>query len=128
MTCPFCDIDRLEQTQEGLFWVAFLDKFPLSPGHTLVIPKRHCSGYAELDQNEKRELMEMIDRVRSELAAKYKPEAFNVGWNDGPEAGQTIFHFHVHVIPRYRGDVKDPRGGVRWILPDRAPYWDDEKP
>ena len=65
----------------------------------------------------------LVDRVRASLAAELDPDGFNVGVNDGAAAGQTVAHAHVHVIPRFEGDVADPRGGVRWVVPDRARYW-----
>ncbi len=104
--------------------LAVRDAFPVSPGHTLVVPRRHVASLFALTPAEQRAVWELVARVRSHLDAALRPDAFNVGLNDGPAAGQTVPHAHVHVIPRYEGDVPDPRGGVRWILPARANYWD----
>ena len=73
--------------------------------------------------DEKAELVEGIDAVRLLIAKQYRPDAYNIGFNEGAAAGQTVMHFHVHVIPRYEGDMDDPRGGVRWVLPEKAAYW-----
>jgi diadenosine tetraphosphate (Ap4A) HIT family hydrolase len=103
--------------------LALWDGFPVSPGHALIVPKRHVASWFEATPEERRELIDTVEKVRAIIQEKHKPHGFNVGWNDGPAAGQTVFHLHIHVIPRYAGDVEDPRGGVRWILPDRAKYW-----
>ncbi len=128
MDCPFCHPENLDPIHEGELFITFRDKFPVSEGHTLIIPRRHCASFQDLTQEEKQELMVAIDRTVADLAYRHQPAAFNVGWNDGAQAGQTVFHFHAHVIPRYEGDVEDPRGGVRWVLPDRARYWRTDTP
>lgn len=104
--------------------LAFIDCFPVSEGHTLVIPRRHVASLFDLSPEERRVVWQMVDDVRDFLNEQYKPDGFNIGLNDGPAAGQTIGHAHVHVIPRRLGDVPDPRGGVRWVVPERAPYWE----
>ena len=104
-------------------FVAFFDGFPVTPGHTLVIPKRHVASLFDLPEPEHRELWAQVTEVRKRLAERFHPAAFNIGVNDGTEAGQTVGHAHIHVIPRYAGDVPDPRGGIRWIIPARAKYW-----
>lgn len=93
--------------------IAFADGFPASPGHTLVIPRRHVASYFECTAEEKSALWGVVERVRDVLIERHGPDGFNVGFNAGAAAGQTVHHAHVHVIPRYRGDVLDPRGGVR---------------
>jgi len=103
--------------------LAILDGFPLTDGHTLVIPKRHVLSVFELPQQQLNDLAAVVAKVRQVLKAKYQPDGFNVGVNDGLAAGQTIAHAHVHVIPRRKGDVPDPRGGIRWIIPQKAKYW-----
>jgi diadenosine tetraphosphate (Ap4A) HIT family hydrolase len=126
MPCPFCDwTDRPEYTAESLHAVAIKDGSPLTRGHTLVIPRRHVASIYDLPEAEQADVWALVAQVRSQLAGEYSPAGFNVGLNDGAAAGQTIDHAHVHLIPRYEGDVPDPRGGVRWIIPDRAPYWDE---
>lgn len=124
MTCPFCA--RL--TERGLVAEsehggAFPDAYPLSKGHTLVVPRRHVGSVYELDEWEQADLWALAARVRALLAESERPDGFNVGLNDGPAAGQTVPHAHIHVIPRYAGDTADLRGGIRWLMPNRAPYW-----
>lgn len=100
------------------------DKFPVTPGHTLIIPRRAVLRFAELDAAERVRLLELVEWVQGRLANEAPaPDGFNLGVNDGPAAGQTMPQFHFHVIPRRRGDVADPRGGVRWVIPGKAKYW-----
>jgi diadenosine tetraphosphate (Ap4A) HIT family hydrolase len=102
---------------------AFPDGFPLSQGHTLVIPRRHVTSLFELPVEVQQDIWQLVSAVRQQIATTYGAIAFNVGLNDGVAAGQTVHHAHIHVIPRYHGDVEDPRGGVRWVIPTRAAYW-----
>lgn len=99
------------------------DGFPISPGHTLIIPKRHIGSFFETTPDERNELLSLLDRAQKNLQTEFNPDAFNIGINDGAAAGQTIHHLHIHLIPRYQGDQPDPRGGVRWIIPEKAKYW-----
>lgn len=101
------------------------DKYPISPGHTLIIARRAIARFQDLTASEKERLLFWVNWAQQHLAASLspKPDAFNLGLNDGPAAGQTMPQFHFHVIPRYAGDVPDPRGGVRWIIPAKARYW-----
>jgi diadenosine tetraphosphate (Ap4A) HIT family hydrolase len=101
------------------------DKFPVSPGHTLIIPRRPLVRFQELNATEKSRLLEWVDWAQRHLEATLMPapEDFNLGVNDGKAAGQTMAQFHFHVIPRHSGDVADPRGGVRWVIPEKAKYW-----
>lgn len=101
------------------------DGFPVSPGHTLIIARRPVARLQELEAAEKARLLEWIDWIQRHLSSHLRPvpDAFNLGLNDGPAAGQTIPQFHFHVIPRYVGDVPDPRGGVRWVIAAKAKYW-----
>ena len=122
--CPFCSrIASGDVTAVSEHAVAFPDGFPVSRGHTLVVPRRHVPSVYDLTEAEQADVWRLAARVRARLAAELAPAGFNVGLNDGPAAGQTVPHAHVHVIPRYEGDVPDPRGGVRWVIPERAPYW-----
>ena len=107
---------------------AFLvaDNYPVSPGHTLAIPKRHVASFFETTPEEQRALFELVRIARDHLTEEYGPDGFNVGINDGPAAGQTVMHVHIHLIPRYSGDLPDPRGGIRWIKPEKADYWSGE--
>ena len=101
------------------------DKFPVSPGHTLIIARRVVTHFQNLSALEKQRLLYWIDWAQKQLSATLvpPPSAFNFGLNDGAAAGQTIPQLHFHIIPRYQGDVPDPRGGVRWIIPENARYW-----
>lgn len=121
--CPFCRLETNRVRLEGEFAVAFLDGFPVTEGHTLVIPKRHVASLFELPDVEQVAVWMLVAKVRALLMADIKPDGFNVGLNDGTSAGQTVMHAHVHVIPRRHGDVADPKGGVRWVIPDKASYW-----
>jgi diadenosine tetraphosphate (Ap4A) HIT family hydrolase len=90
-----------------------------------VIPRRHEPDYFKLTEAELRAMWSLVDEVRVAIQQEHHPPGFNIGVNVGTAAGQTIEHAHIHVIPRYQGDVEDPRGGIRWVLPDKAPYWRD---
>lgn len=122
--CPFCALiqggDLLAET--GLA-AAFFDGFPVSPGHVLVVPRRHEEDYFALTDEEQLALWRLVADVREQLLTLHGPDGFNLGVNAGAVAGQTIPHVHVHVIPRYEGDQPDARGGIRWVLPEHAPYW-----
>lgn len=101
------------------------DKYPVSPGHTLIIPCRPVTRFRELTALERTRLLEWVDwvQVRLQQTLTPAPEAFNLGVNDGKAAGQTMPQFHFHIIPRFTGDVADSRGGVRWVIPAKARYW-----
>jgi diadenosine tetraphosphate (Ap4A) HIT family hydrolase len=99
------------------------DGFPISPGHTLIIPKRHVDSFFEISQEERDALLDLLDQAKKVIDAELSPDSFNIGINDGPAAGQTVPHLHIHLIPRFKGDQDDPRGGVRWIIPEKAKYW-----
>ena len=101
------------------------DSFPVSPGHALVVPRRHAVSWGDLAAEEKAAVTAGVDAVRVLIDERHRPDGYNVGFNDGLAAGQTVMHFHMHVIPRYRGDTHDPRGGVRWVLGDKTAYWRD---
>lgn len=105
--------------------LAIRDAFPVSPGHTLVIPKRHIASFFELSVEEQDALFQLVREQKRVLDAEFGPHAYNIGINDGPAAGQTVAHVRVLLIPRYRGDDPDPRGGVRRVLPGKARYWDN---
>ena len=99
------------------------DGFPISLGHTLVIPKRHVSSFFEISQEERESLLKLLDQAKKVTDQEFKPDCYNIGINDGVEAGQTVPHLHIHLIPRFKDDQEDPRGGVRWIIPEKAKYW-----
>lgn len=123
MACPFCTLpaDRIVASNE--LAVVIRDGFPILPGHTLIIPKRHHGSFFEATADERNSMLALLDQARREIATELSPDGFNIGINDGAAAGQTVGHLHIHVIPRYLGDLADPRGGVRWIIPDKADYW-----
>lgn len=121
--CPFCTLAKDRIWFETRHCLAFFDGYPLTEGHTLVIPRRHVQSAFDLREEELSDLWSTVGRVRKLLLKQFAPDAFNVGINDGPEAGQTVAHTHVHIIPRKKGDVPDARGGIRWIMPEKAKYW-----
>ena len=122
--CPFCRMAGDRAPQDSPNAIAFPDAFPLAPGHTLVIPRRHVASIFDLAPDEQAELWQLVVQVRRELIERFHPDGFNIGVNDGPAAGQTVAHAHIHVIPRRHGDVVDPRGGIRWVIPATAAYWE----
>lgn len=120
--CPFCspDVNRLV-LQTADFFVLW-DAFPVSPGHALVVPARHIESWFDAGREEQAALLDGIERARNAILARYKPTGFNIGINIGAAAGQTVAHLHVHVIPRYDGDVRNPVGGVRNVIPGKGNY------
>ncbi|MCY3998726.1 MAG: HIT family protein [Flavobacteriaceae bacterium] len=107
---------------ENEHWKCCYDKYPVSLGHVLVITKRLVKDYFECSIEEKKSLLSTIDEVCEYLKRKYQPDGFNIGMNIGKEGGQTIFHMHLHVIPRYQGDTPNPKGGVRGVIPNKQNY------
>ena len=123
--CPFCSIDASRVAWSSRLIIALWDAFPVSPGHALIVPRSHVAAWHDLSGAEKTAIMSGIDELRLLIDDRYHPDGYNVGFNDGVAAGQTVMHFHMHVIPRYCADVGDPRGGIRWVLRDKAVYWQD---
>ena len=126
--CVFCAVPQARIAWSSRTTTALWDAFPVSPGHALVVPRRHVASWRDLTADEKTAIITAVDAIRSLVDARHRPDGYNVGCNDGVAAGQTVMHFHMHVIPRYGGDVRDPRGGVRWVLPDKAAYWHSSEP
>lgn len=123
-SCVFCArIAAGEVIESSERAASFLDGFPISPGHTLVVPRRHVADWFELSAAEQHDIMLLAGTARTRLEVEFSPDGWNIGVNIGTAGGQTIGHVHLHLVPRYRGDREDPRGGVRWILPQRADYW-----
>lgn len=122
-TCPFCELLDHETIERNAVAVVLRDGFPISRGHSLIVPRRHSASFFELTIEERMAILDLLDRAKAQLDRQYAPAGYNIGINDGVAAGQTVMHLHVHLIPRYNGDVADPRGGVRWIFPERAAYW-----
>ena len=120
--CVFCGIKEDRIIYQDSLWVAILDGYPVSEGHTLLIPKRHCETYFDLNQVELGALVGAVDHVKEILDSKYKPNGYNIGVNCGEAAGQTVMHCHIHIIPRYNGDCEDPKGGVRGVIQSKQKY------
>ena len=121
--CPFCKVEsEREIIASSPLSVAFSDGFPVSPGHALIIPKRHVSSFFDLSQEERQDLLNLANSVKQIVEERYHPDGYNIGVNVGEAAGQSIFHVHMHLIPRYQGDVPNPRGGVRGVIPDKQNY------
>lgn len=121
--CPFCPVKDREILAAHPLAAAITDSFPLTRGHALVVPRRHVASLFDLTPDERLAILELLDQTKAVLDAQYAPDGYNIGINDGEAAGQTVMHLHVHVIPRYAGDADNPRGGVRWIFPKKADYW-----
>jgi diadenosine tetraphosphate (Ap4A) HIT family hydrolase len=119
--CPFCNIDR-EVIISSDHCFSIYDNYPVNKGHVLVIPNRHVSDYFNLEPDEIDSLWKQVKEVKNFLDGKYKPDGYNIGVNVGRSAGQTIDHVHIHVIPRYTGDMEDPTGGVRHVIPGKGEY------
>ena len=120
--CQFCDASRSHVLHEGNLVKAIFDGFPVSPGHALIITRRHVPTWFDASREEQNEMLETIQQVQRILDDQFAPAGFNIGWNVGAAAGQTIFHLHLHVIPRYVGDVTDPTGGIRNVIPGKGKY------
>lgn len=123
MVCVFCSLPQDRIVESNDLAMVIRDGFPISPGHTLVIPKRHVGSFFEITAEERTAMFALLDKTASVLKEEYRPAGYNIGINDGPAAGQTVPHLHIHLIPRYQDDVGDPRGGVRWIIREKADYW-----
>ncbi|HJJ36870.1 MAG TPA: HIT family protein [Methanocorpusculum sp.] len=119
-SCPFCSCDRI--LFENAFAYVREDAYPVSPGHLLIISKRHVSDWFSLSAEEQRAMIELLDRAKTYLDSRYHPDGYNAGVNCGEAAGQTVFHVHLHLIPRYAGDCPEPRGGIRGAIRSRQSY------
>jgi diadenosine tetraphosphate (Ap4A) HIT family hydrolase len=122
-TCVFCTLPPARVIDENATAIVIRDGYPVSPGHTLLIPKRHTGSFFDLSEKERCDLLALLDQAKLVLDEEFHPQGYNIGINDGAAAGQTVPHLHVHLIPRFEGDLPDPRGGVRWVIPDKAKYW-----
>jgi ATP adenylyltransferase len=122
--CVFCaELAREGSIAELGRAAALRDRFPVTPEHTLIVPKRHVADLFDLEADELGDIWRLLNQIREDLG-RADPEirAFNIGVNSGPEAGQTVPHAHVHLIPRRAGDTADPRGGVRGVIPQQMIY------
>ena len=121
--CPFCNPDsERELIVNSATAFAIYDKFPVNEGHALIIPQRHCADYFELTFEEQNACIFLLNKVKEIVSDKFSPDGFNIGINVGEKAGQTVHHVHIHLIPRYNGDMDNPRGGVRGVLPGKMDY------
>lgn len=124
--CLFCDLSsEAEVICETATMVAFYDGFPVNPGHALIIPKRHVASYFDLTPHEIQAMQIVLRRVKEIVEDRFHPDGFNIGVNVNEAAGQSVFHVHMHLIPRYKGDVENPKGGVRGVIPERQKYWEE---
>jgi diadenosine tetraphosphate (Ap4A) HIT family hydrolase len=121
--CPFCTLAESRLLFRNDAAIAVRDAYPVTEGHTLVIPLRHVASFFDATAQERDAMLALLDQARLQLQSEFGPAGYNIGINDGPAAGQTVGHLHIHLIPRYEGDRPDPRGGVRWVMPERADYW-----
>ncbi|MBO8173100.1 MAG: HIT family protein [Bacillaceae bacterium] len=122
MPCPFCTLPDKQILIQNDLAIAFYDKYPVQHGHLLIIPKRHVETYFDATEQEIKAIHLLIREGKQIIDEKYKPDGYNIGVNVGKYGGQTIFHLHFHLIPRYKGDVEDPRGGIRNAIPNLTPY------
>ena len=121
--CPFCSIPTEEIVIDHGLAIARRDLYPVSKGHTLIIPRRHIVSFFETTEAERQAMLKLLDETKALLDREHQPDGYNIGINDGQAAGQTVMHLHMHLVPRYRGDQADPRGGIRGIFPEKAMYW-----
>lgn len=127
--CPFCELPTARVVDRNEHRVVIRDAYPVTPGHTLVIPTRHLGSVFELRPDERGALLALLDQASSGLEiGDDKPDGYNIGINDGTAAGPAVPHLHVHLIPRCSGDLADPRGRGRWVIPEKAAYWEQMKP
>lgn len=121
--CTFCNLDQdKEIIAENELAVAFYDSFPVNPGHSLIIPKRHVANYFDLSVEECVAMQALLKVVQTKVEERFHPDGYNIGVNVNVAAGQSVFHVHMHLIPRFLGDVEDPKGGVRGVIPSKQKY------
>ena len=118
--CIFCNPTNI--LINGEYSYSRLDGYPVSEGHCLIIPKRHVSSIDDLTDVELKDLYTVLHQTKILIRETYLPDGFNIGINEGEAAGQTVPHLHIHLIPRYEGDVECPRGGVRGVIPSKCNY------
>jgi diadenosine tetraphosphate (Ap4A) HIT family hydrolase len=118
--CPFCGVAEVV-LQNDLAFASF-DKYPVNPGHLLILPRRHVATWFEATAEEQMALLALVDAGKQLLDGQFAPSGYNIGINVGEVAGQTIMHLHIHLIPRYPGDCPNPRGGVRGVIPTKQSY------
>jgi diadenosine tetraphosphate (Ap4A) HIT family hydrolase len=119
--CAFCSLPTARYLGENEHALWILDAHPVSPGHSLIAPKRHVESFFETTPEEREAMLSLLDRAREHANQQHSPSGFNIGINEGPAAGQSVPHISVHLIPRFPGDTDAPKGGVRWVIPEKAP-------
>lgn len=122
MDCIFCVIDKSKIILENEGALAIFDGFPVNKGHMLVIPKKHIETYFEASNYDKSNLWDLVEKCKDYLDKSLSPDGYNIGINNGVAAGQSVMHLHIHLIPRYVGDIDNPKGGVRGVIPDKRIY------
>ena len=122
MPCPFCSMPKEQLILENELAQAFYDRYPVQTGHLLVVPKRHAQTYFDATPEEILAIHQLIHQGKESIDKKYHPDGYNIGVNVGEYGGQTVMHLHFHLIPRYKGDIEDPRGGIRKAIPNLVPY------
>lgn len=121
--CVFCSAGSTREIiASSALSFAFFDGFPVSPGHVLVVPRRHVASFFDLTEEEVADMMALMHQVKALIDARFHPDGYNIGINVNEAAGQSVFHVHMHLIPRYSGDVPDPKGGVRGVIPGKQRY------
>ena len=120
--CIFCHLAPEQIIAENALCIAIRDGFPVSKGHTLIIPRRHVANYFDLTPVEIAAMQALMLKIKSQIDKDFHPDGYNIGINVNAAAGQTIFHVHMHLIPRYTSDVDNPKGGVRGVIPDKQKY------
>jgi diadenosine tetraphosphate (Ap4A) HIT family hydrolase len=120
--CPFCDVPEDEILLENDLCFARWDKYPVSRGHLLIIPFRHFANYFDATEEEITDLWKLVHAAKRLVREQHSPDGYNIGVNVGRDAGQSVPHVHVHLIPRYQGDTDDPFGGIRGVVPGGAHY------
>lgn len=118
--CPFCTPTQVLLDRPLAY--ALADRYPVAPGHLLIVVRRHVADFFATTPAEQQALFALLREAREFVDARHAPQGYNIGINVGATAGQTVPHVHVHLIPRYEGDVPDPRGGVRAVIPHRQRY------
>ncbi len=124
--CIFCQIvqkkKKIEMIAQFDHCFVIKDQYPVSPGHLLIIPYQHTENWFSSPTEVKEEIVDILDKMKELLDIEYRPDGYNIGMNCGKAAGQTVMHLHVHLIPRFKGDMNDPRGGIRGVIPSKQKY------
>ena len=118
--CAFCDVHAAIAQNELAF--AIFDRYPVSPGHMLILPKRHVADFFDTTPDEQHAMLDLAFELKRQTDARLAPDGYNLGVNAGSAAGQTVMHVHLHLIPRFSGDTANPRGGVRGVIPSKQNY------